>query len=61
MTEKEEQLLVGRFCDLAERAQERGCFLFSDFLGLGEQSALHAAKTNFPRGARCPTATISAR
>ncbi len=50
--QKEEALLLRRLTELAGRAGERGCFLFTEFLGLPEQAALHIAEKNFPGGAK---------
>ena len=55
------RVLQGHLCDLAARADRTGTFYFSDFLGLGEQSAYreierelsYAAPTPFGGAAEC--------
>lgn len=44
----ERELLYKRFCESASKAYNAGIFVFSDFLGLAEQSVFNEAKTKFP-------------
>lgn len=43
----EELLLKKRFCELARRSETCGYYLFSDFLGLAEQSVFAEARASF--------------
>ena len=45
----EDELLKQRFCELARKSERGGYFLFTDFLGLPEQSAFSDAKIGFGR------------
>ena len=46
---KEEQLLQKRFKDLANMADNRECYLFTDFLNLHEQDLFYRIKNELPR------------
>ncbi len=46
----EEELLLKRFSELARKSSEHGYYVFTDFLGLSEQSVFAAAKIHFPKG-----------
>ena len=45
----EEELLYKRFIELARKSENGGYYLFSDFLGLNEQSIFNEAKMKFGR------------
>lgn len=45
----EEELLKKRFLELAKKSESCGYFLFTDFLGLMEQSTLSEVKSAFPK------------
>ena len=45
----EEELLYKRFIELARKSEGGGYYLFSDFLGLNEQSVFNEAKLKFGR------------
>lgn len=44
----EEELIKKRFAELANKSLSCGYFLFTDFLGLSDQSLFNEAKKNFP-------------
>ncbi len=46
----EEELLFKRFSELAQKSSEHGYYIFTDFLGLSEQSVFSAAKISFKKG-----------
>ncbi len=48
----EEELLYKRFIELAQKSSEHGYYVFTDFLGLSEQSVFTEAKNSYPRGTR---------
>lgn len=48
MADKEEQMLIKRFCELAEKSYTRSMFTFTPFLGLQEQDALWKAVRQTP-------------
>lgn len=43
----EEEFLYKRFIELAKKSYDKGIFLFTDFLGLAEQSVFDAARQEF--------------
>lgn len=46
--DKEEQLLIKRFADLANTAYQRGITIYSDFLNLNEQNIFYSIKHELP-------------